>query len=266
MASPYNSSQIRVAGTGNIYRAPLGSTLPTDSTTALPAAFVNVGYATNGFDVAQDRKTKEITVWQSPEAARLLTTFLTRKFKFELQQTNKTTLGLAWGGTIIPTAGTPVGGALTIGTGGVLTTATAHGLTVGTAITLATVVTSTGIVALTTYYVTAVTSTTLTLSATVGGVALTTTAGTGTGLSPAGAYQLDLLDANTLTDSIYVLEWLDGAVSQRIIIQQGATLSMPVIKYVKDDSVGYAFEIQAIRPADGSDSVLIYGVDVAAVV
>jgi hypothetical protein len=85
MASPYNSSQIRVAGTGNIYRAPLGSTLPTDSTTALPAAFVNVGYATNGFDVAQDRKTKEITVWQSPEAARLLTTFLTRKFKFELQ-------------------------------------------------------------------------------------------------------------------------------------------------------------------------------------
>jgi hypothetical protein len=268
MPTPYNSGQIRVAGTGNIFRAPLGSTMPVDSTTALSAAFVNVGYATNGFEVAQDRKTKEIPVWQSQEAARLLTTGLTRKFKFELQQTNKTTLGLAWGGVIIPVAGTPVGGAITIGTGGVLTSATAHGLAVGATVTLATVVGSTGILALTTYYVIAVgTTTTLTLSATSGGVALTTTAGTGTGLSsPSGAYQLDLLDANTLTDSIYVLEWLDGTTSQRIIIQQGATLSMPSIKYVKDDSVSYAFEIQAIKPADGSDSVLIFGVDVAAVV
>jgi hypothetical protein len=267
MASPYNSSQIRVAGIGNVFRAPLGTTIPTDSTTALSAAYVNVGYATNGFEVAQDRKTKEITVWQSPEPARLITTGLTRKFKFELQQTNKTTLALAWGGTIIPVAGTAVGGAITIGTGGVLTTATAHGLAVGAAVSLATVTTSTGIVALTTYYVIAVGSTTtITLSATVGGVALTTTAGTGTGLAAAGAYQLDLLDANTLTDSIYVLEWLDGAVSQRIIIQQGATLTMPAIKHVKDDSVSYAFEIQAIKPADGSDSVLIFGLDIAAVV
>lgn len=268
MPSPFNSGQIRVAGTGNIFRAPLGSTLPTDSTTALPASYVNVGYATNGFDVAQDRKTKEVTVWQSLEAARVIPVGLTRKFKFELQQTNKTTLALAWGGTIIPTAGTPVGGAITIGTGGVLTTATAHGLAVGATVTLATVVTSTGILALTTYYVIAVGSTTtLTLSATAGGVALTTTVGTGTGLSsPSGAYQLDLLDANTISDSIFVLEWLDGVTSQRIIIQQGALLSMPSIKYVRDDSVSYAFEVQAIRPADGSDSVLIYGVDIAAVV
>lgn len=265
MVSPYNSSQIRVAGIGNVYRAPLGTAVPTDSTTALPAAYVNIGFATNGFEVMQDRKTKEITVWQSMEAARLITTGLTRKFKFELQQTNKTTLGLAWGANIIPLPGAAVGGSITIGTGGILTTATAHGLAVGSAVSLATVVTSTGIIALSTYYVIAVTSTTVTLSATLGGTALTTTSGTGTGLALAGAYQLDLLDGNTLVDSIYVLEWLDGTISQRIIIQQGATLTMPGIKYVKDDSMAYAFEIQAVKPADGTDSVLIFGLDVAAV-
>jgi microcystin-dependent protein len=75
------------------------------------------------------------------------------------------------------------GGAITIGTGGVLTTASAHGIVVGQVVQLATVVTSTGIAALTPYYVIAVGSTTtLTLSATINGAALTTTAGTGTGL------------------------------------------------------------------------------------
>jgi len=74
----------------------------------------------------------------------------------------------------------------------------------------AAVVTSTGIAASTGYYVIAVGSTTtLTLSATLGGVALTTTSGTGTGLALAQAYQLDLSDANTLQDGIYVFDVAD---------------------------------------------------------
>jgi hypothetical protein len=268
MASPLNSGQIRVAGTGVISRAPLGTVLPTDSTTALAAAYVNCGFATDGFVLTQEKKTKEVTVWQSLEVARLIPTLLTRKFKFELQQSNKTTLGLAWGGQVIPTAGVAVGGAITIGTAGVLTTATAHGLSVGAAVTLATVVTSTGILALTTYYVIAVgSSTTLTLSATVGGAALSTTAGTGTGLStPSSAYQLQLTALNLIQDSIYVIDWADGAtVSQRIIIQQGSLLTMPTITATRQDSTAYAFEVQAIKPADGTDSVLVYGVDIAVV-
>jgi hypothetical protein len=162
--------------------------------------------------------------------------------------------------------GTPVGGAITIGTAGVLTTASAHGLSVGNPVALATVVTSTGISALTVYYVINVGSTTtLTLSATVGGVALTTTAGTGTGLALAQAYQLDLLDIWTWSDGIYVFDVQDGTISQRIIVQVGAVLTMPTIKYVKDDSTSYNMEIQAIKPADGTDSIIIYGVDVNAV-
>ena len=266
MPSALNSGQIRVAGTGRISRAPLGTALPTDSTTALSAAYVDCGYATNGFEVSQDLKTKEVSVWQSLEAARLIKTGLTRKFKFELQQSNKTTMGLAWGAQVVPLPGTPVGGAITIGTGGVLTTASAHGLSVGNPVSLATVVTSTGISANTVYYIITVgSSTTLTLSATLGGSALTTTAGTGTGLALASAYQLDLFDANQIPDAIYVIDWSDGIISQRIIIQQGALPSLPTIKHVRDDSVAYGIEVQAIKPADGTDSVLIYGVDVNAV-
>jgi hypothetical protein len=265
MVSNYNSGQIRVAGKGDIWAAPLGTPYPTDSTTALNAAFVNLGYATNGFEMTQEKKTKEIVVWQSLEPARLVPIGMIRKFKFELQQTNKATLGLAWGGVVVPVAGAAVGGSVTIGTGGVLTTSTAHGLSVGAAVTLATVTGSTGVVALTTYYVVAVGSTViLTLAATAGGTALTTTAGSATGLSLAGAYAIQVLDQNLVADRTYVIEWQDGlSVSQRIVIPQGTVLTMPMIKSVRDDSTAYMFEIQAIKPADGSSSVQPFGVDVA---
>lgn len=261
-----NASQIRVAGTGALSRAPLGTAIPTDSTTALIAAYVNVGYLTNGFEIGQELKTKEVTVWQAQEAARIIKLGLTRKIKFELQQQNKVTLQLAWGGQINSVLGTPVGGAITIGTGGVLTTATAHGLSVGNPVALATVVTATGITQLTVYYIITVgSSTTLTLSATQGGAALTTTAGTGTGLALAQAYQLDLLDVWTWSDGIYVFDVADGSISQRLIVQVGAVITMPTIKFVKDDSTSFNMEIQALKPSDGTDSILIYGVDVNAV-
>jgi hypothetical protein len=266
MPNALNSGQVRVAGTGAFWKAPLGTVLPTDSTTAWGASFMNLGYATDGFEMTQDKKTTEVSAWQTLEPVRLITTALIRKFKFELEQSNKATLALAWGGTIIPAVGTPVGGAITIGTGGVLTTATAHGLSVGTAVTLATVVTSTGISASTVYYIITVGSTTtLTLSTSIGGVALTTTSGTGTGLAVAGAYQLDLLDANTIPDFILGIDWSDGVTSQRIIIQQASTLTLPTIKNTRTDAVKFALEVQAIKPADGTDSVLVYGFDVAAV-
>ena len=265
MTSPLNSGQIRVAGTGAFWKAPLGTAIPTDSVTAWGAGFVNLGYATDGFTMTQDKKTNPVTGWQSLEELRLITTGLNRKFAFELLQSNKDTLALAWGGgTVTAVAGTPVGGAITIGTGGVLTTATAHGLTVGTAVSLATVVTSTGILALTTYYIIAVGSTvTLTLSATLGGVALTTTAGSGTGLAASGAYKLTIPDPTTITDFVLGIDWSDGSTAQRLIIQRASTLTLPAIKSVRTDGIRYATEVQALKPADGTDSVLVYGFDAA---
>jgi hypothetical protein len=72
------------------------------------------------------------------------------------------------------------GGSVAIGTAGVITTGSAHGLSIGDGVTLDTIGAATGIAPATVYYVIAVgSSTTATLSATPGGSALTTTAGTG---------------------------------------------------------------------------------------
>ena len=262
MPNALNSGQIRVAGTGAFWKAPLGTPIPTDSTTAWNAAFVNLGFATDGFEMSQDKKTQGITGWQSLEELRLIVQSLVRKFKFELLQSNGATLSLAWGGATVTTNTVPVGGAITIGTGGVLTSATPHGLAVGNAVSLATVVTSTGITALTTYYIIAVGSTTtLTLSASPGGVALTTTAGTGTGLGLVGPYKLTMPNASTVTDYVLGIDWSDGAINQRIIIQRASQPALPTIKNVRSDGTRYEIEVQALTPADGTDSVIVYGVD-----
>lgn len=263
--NPLNSGQVRVAGTGAFWKAPIGTATPTDAVTAWGAGFSNLGYATDGFTLKQDKKTQEVTAWQTLSPVRLLTTQLTRTFSFELLQTNKDTLSLAWGGaTISAVTATPVGGAITIGANGVLTTATAHGLSVGTPVQLATVVTATGITALTTYYVISVpTTTTLVVSATSGGSALTNTAGTGTGLVVVGGYSLDITSADNPANFILGIDWSDGATAQRIIMGAASLSALPTIKSVRTDAIRYGFDVQALAPTDGTDSVIVYGLDAA---
>lgn len=97
-----DATQIRVAGTGAIWKAPVGSTAPTDSITALDPAFHNLGFAKSGFTVTPSLKTTPVMGWQSIQALRNIVTELTRKLGFELQQSNADTLALAWGGTVVP--------------------------------------------------------------------------------------------------------------------------------------------------------------------
>lgn len=106
-----NSGEIRVAGTGRIYKAPLGTALPTTTTGTLDPAFVDLGYAQDGFGMKQDLKTTDITSWQTLEAVRVLANSLVRTFSFILQQTNADTLALAWGGASVVAS---TGGAYTL--------------------------------------------------------------------------------------------------------------------------------------------------------
>lgn len=176
-----NSGAVRVAGTGSIWKAPLGTTLPTDSTTAWGTGFVNLGYATDGFTLTQDLKRQDITAWQSLSPVRSIATALVRKLAFESLESNINTVPLAWGGA-------------------------------------------------------------------------TMTPGT------AGVYTLAIPDG-TPTDFILGVDWSDGTLNQRIIVQRATLLSLPTIKFVRTDAVRYPLEVQALVPSDGSASVLVYGVD-----
>lgn len=265
MVNALNSGQVRIAGNGNLWKAPIGTTVPTDSTTSWDAAFVNLGYATDGFEMGQDYKTQQIDAWQTLEPVRIFGQSLTRKFSFELLQSNEDTLSLAWGGATVSFNGTAVGGAVTIGTGGVITTATAHGFVIGNPVVLTGVATATGISSGVVYFVIAATSTTATLSATKGGVALTTTTGTATSVASAAPFALTIPEPDVVNEFILGIDWVDGAVSQRFILPRATLLTLPTIKYVRTDAVRYALEVQAVKPADGSKSVLVYGYDAAAV-
>lgn len=266
MVSPLNAGQVRVAGTGAFWKAPLGTVLPTDSTTAWNAAFVNLGFATDGFTMKQDFKTKEVTGWQTLELLRLIPIALNRSFTFELQQSNKDTLALAWGGAAITPASVSLGTVAIVASTGVLTVSATHGLVVNDPIQLGTITGTTGVVAGTTYYVkTAPTGTTLTLSATVGGAALvlTTDGSAASIIKVTGAYSLAIPDASTIANFIIGIDWSDGATSQRLIIQRAALTSLPAVKSTRSDSIAYVTEVQALKPADGTSSVLVYGVDTA---
>jgi hypothetical protein len=107
-----NAGKIRIAGQGAVWRAPLGTTLPTDSTTALASGFINLGYLDEGFvDINNDVKQKEVTGFQTAEVLRIVNTAVNRKASFTAIETNNETVKMAWGGATITTT---TGGAYSI--------------------------------------------------------------------------------------------------------------------------------------------------------
>jgi hypothetical protein len=266
MTNALDSSQVRIAGTGAIWKAPLGSVLPTDSIMAWDAAFKNLGYAEDGFIMTPTLTTKGVNAWQSLENLRNIATALTRKFGFNLKQTNKDTLAMAWGGGVITPNPPTLGSVTIVASTGVLTVSAVHGLSVNDPVKLGAITGTTGITAGVTYYVKTVpTTTTLTLSATVGGAALAlTTDGSAVSIAKiTGAYSLVIPGPSDLVDFILGIDWSDGATNQRIIIQRASPLALPVITGGRQKEIDYIFEVESLAPADGTKSILIYGVDVA---
>lgn len=104
--SGIKSTEIRVAGKGAIWKAPVGTVLPTDESTAWGTGFVNLGFADDGFHVKQDYKTTELAAWQSLDPVRILVDALARTVSFTSLQSNADTVGMAWGGAaIVPSTG-----------------------------------------------------------------------------------------------------------------------------------------------------------------
>ena len=101
-----DGTQVRVAGTGNVYFAPTGSTLPTDTATALDAAFVDGGYISeDGVSFTLGRETEDLNAWQGSKI-RVITTAEPKSVEFTLMQSNKENLPfILGGGTVGGTGG-----------------------------------------------------------------------------------------------------------------------------------------------------------------
>lgn len=96
---PLDTDEILVGANGSLAVAPVGSTMPTDPTTALDAAFTDLGYATDdGARWSDSKSVNDRMVWQSFYTARKIVESRANKIMIDLTQWNKDTLALALGG------------------------------------------------------------------------------------------------------------------------------------------------------------------------
>lgn len=257
-------TQIRIAATGAVWKAASGAVAPTDSVTAYSAAFTHLGYATDGFTLAQNLKTTPVQGWQTLEPLLLINASRDSTLAFESLESDKQNLTLAFGNGTVSQTATAVGGSVTF-TAGTITTASAHTLPAGTPIFFTGITGTPGVTAATTYWVlTAPTSTTLTISATNNGAAITISAGTATAVTPAGPFAVSIPDSAVSSEFVIGVDWSHGNYSYRYIFPRVALLSLPAIKYTRVDVVRYPVSFQILKPVDGSQSVLPYGSDWAA--
>ena len=93
-----DASEVRVAGYGHIFVAPEGTTLPTDVDTAMPEAWVDLGYATtDGVTFTFSRETEDLDAWQG-DKIRVLSLKEPKTAEFTLMQTDQDTITTALGG------------------------------------------------------------------------------------------------------------------------------------------------------------------------
>lgn len=105
-----NADNVLVALTGAALYAPLGTTLPTDTTTAWNAAFVDLGYLSeDGVTETPEDETTEIAAWQNGDVARSLITRSAIRFGFTMIETTAGGLALYHGGSVTGTDPSGIG-------------------------------------------------------------------------------------------------------------------------------------------------------------
>ena len=88
-----DATQVRVGITGELYKAPLGTTAPTGPTSVLDAAFTGLGYVSeDGVTESWDDSVDNIVAWQSATTVRAAVTESTGTLAMTLIQTNATVL------------------------------------------------------------------------------------------------------------------------------------------------------------------------------
>jgi hypothetical protein len=93
-----DSDNVRVAVTGAVYVAPVGTAAPTTSGSALNAAFADLGYVSaDGISENIDRTTNQIRAWQNGSLVREVTSEGTYSVSMTFIETNQHVLELYYG-------------------------------------------------------------------------------------------------------------------------------------------------------------------------
>ena len=103
-----NANAVRVAGTGEVYVAPVDTTAPTDAGTALPAAWIGLGYTTtDGVSFTMSRDATDIDAWQGSKL-RTVSNAEPTSIEFSLMETDPDSFPVVFGGGTVA-AGTGTG-------------------------------------------------------------------------------------------------------------------------------------------------------------
>jgi hypothetical protein len=98
------TDEVGVAITGELYVAPIGTTLPTDTSTALNAAFKGLGYfSEDGVTDTPEKNIEDITAWQNAKRVRSVVTEAKETYTGTLLQTNKDVIETVYGTTVTQT-------------------------------------------------------------------------------------------------------------------------------------------------------------------
>jgi hypothetical protein len=101
-----STSQIRVAGTGRLFVAPVGTAAPTDVSTSWGAGWQDLGLTDDsGVVVSKKDSWDSIAAWQMSVPARMVPKSRAFSAKFTLLQLNAVTLPLWAGGSAVTTSG-----------------------------------------------------------------------------------------------------------------------------------------------------------------
>jgi hypothetical protein len=89
------SSEVRVAGTGELFLGPVGTAMPADTSAAPDVAFKGFGYTTeDGVVLSKSVEREGIPAWQSTTPVRYITTGMEFTIQTTLLQTNEETVKL----------------------------------------------------------------------------------------------------------------------------------------------------------------------------
>jgi hypothetical protein len=95
-----DSSNVRVAVTGAVYKGVTGTTAPTSASSSLNAAFKDLGYVSeDGVTETRDRSTNQIKGWQNADLVREVVTDASYALTFTLIETKKETVETFYGAT-----------------------------------------------------------------------------------------------------------------------------------------------------------------------